>query len=438
VTPDWSAFLPGFAAAFDSAHLLAQLVCLLVRAESYLRSGDAAGKTLGEFLSSRGFSERFKAALFYPMFSIVCTCSYSSVDKYPASVALEYFARHGVLNWPWAKTCQCRVRGGVRCIAQTLAKHVPRVHLGVKIRGVFTATKAQVGANSRTTKDSATPGKPVVAYEVAPSDGDDSDPQRQRHVWEAFDHVIVATQAHQALELLLSPPQDQLETEPVKHNMTADDRVEQIPRLDAYKNALGHFKYERSRVVVHCDPRLMPSSRRQWAPLNILVPGVSAPASTANASAMPMCSVWMTRIDDRVSPNVYQTWNPIIEPQGTTFADGHFDRPVMSLGTLKCLAELDELQGECGIHFVGAYALHAVPLLESGVRSAMRAVTRVDANCQIPWEDSDSSSLVPGKKEENDLSKTVAIGSFPWSMKVILGIAAAGFAYAQTQALRQK
>ena len=68
----------------------------------------------------------------------------------------------------------------------------------------------------------------------------------------------------------------------------------------------------------------------------------------------------------------------------------------------------------------------------------MRAVTRVDANCQIPWEDSDSSSLVPGKKEENDLSKTVAIGSFPWSMKVILGIAAAGFAYAQTQALRQK
>ena len=42
------------------------------------------------------YSARFLGELFYPMLSIVCTCSYAACAAYPAGVALDYFAKHGV------------------------------------------------------------------------------------------------------------------------------------------------------------------------------------------------------------------------------------------------------------------------------------------------------------------------------------------------------
>jgi predicted NAD/FAD-binding protein len=389
VFPQWSSLVPNFRAAVSNAHLLAQLVSLLFRAEGYVRSGDAEGTELGEFLRSRGFSERFKAALFYPMLSVVCTCSYASIDKYPATVALEYFAKHGVFNWPWAKTCQCRVVGGVRKVARTLCEPVARVRLGIDVLGVLTTNPGDKGGS----------GKPVVSYVVPEIDSRSSGPSSSppavapREVREAFDHVVIATQAHQALNLLSAPHKRacgrEFESFSSGSNTAVGD-VAPIPCIEEYQRSLGGFKYERSRVVVHRDPRLMPTSRRQWSPLNILVPGVSDPASTANASSMPMCSVWMTKIDARVSSDVYQTWNPLLEPRGEIFADGEFERPVVSTASARCMKDLDKLQGKSGIHFVGAYALHAVPLLENGVHSAMRAAERIDGKCRAPWASSES------------------------------------------------
>ena len=60
-------------------------------------------------------------------------------------------------------------------------------------------------------------------------------------------------------------------------------------------------------MVVHRDPRLMPSSKGSWSPLNILV---GPPPAT-----MPMCTVWMNQIDPRVDADVLQTWNPLLEPE---------------------------------------------------------------------------------------------------------------------------
>jgi hypothetical protein len=37
------------------------------------------------------------------------------------------FVLTGVLNPPWKKTCQCRVVGGVRAVAQALTKHAHKV-----------------------------------------------------------------------------------------------------------------------------------------------------------------------------------------------------------------------------------------------------------------------------------------------------------------------
>lgn len=42
----------------------------------------------------------------------------------------------GIFNLPWKKTCQCRVIGGVRKVARTLAERANKVHLGVSISSV--------------------------------------------------------------------------------------------------------------------------------------------------------------------------------------------------------------------------------------------------------------------------------------------------------------
>ena len=409
VLPQLSSLMPSFRAALSNANLLLQLVSLLFRADGYVRSGATEGAELGEFLTSRGFSDRFKAALFYPMLSVVCTCSYTSIDKYPASVALEYFAKHGVFNWPWAKTCQCRVVGGVRKVARTLVQHVARVRLGVKVLGVLTTVGSDGNGGS---------GKPVVAYTAPELDRKTSEGSTisRREVQEQFDHVVIATQAHQALGLLAAPHEAKSEKFGVvsSGSNTAVGDVMPIPWFGEYQQSLGGFKYERSRVVVHQDPRLMPSSRRQWSPLNILVPGVSDPSSTMNSSTMPMCSVWMTKIDARVSPDVYQTWNPLLEPHGEVFADGEFERPVVSTASARCMKRLHDVQGKGGIHFVGAYALLAVPLLENGVRSAMQTAERIDPTCRAPWLDADVT-VVDGNTKR-DLA----------SWKFLVGFAVAG------------
>jgi predicted NAD/FAD-binding protein len=92
--------------------------------------------TLLDFMLSRGYTSKFLTCILFPMLSVVCTCSFASVGNYPASVPLTYLAQHGIFNLPWRKTCQCRVVGGVRKVARTLAEQASAVHLGVNISSI--------------------------------------------------------------------------------------------------------------------------------------------------------------------------------------------------------------------------------------------------------------------------------------------------------------
>jgi hypothetical protein len=80
--------------------LLMQLVRLLLRCKAYVAAAGGvrglSGVSLGAFLASKGYTQPFLDELFYPMLSVVCTCSYDACAAYPAGVALDYFAKHGV------------------------------------------------------------------------------------------------------------------------------------------------------------------------------------------------------------------------------------------------------------------------------------------------------------------------------------------------------
>lgn len=159
---------------------------------------------------------------------------------------------------------------------------------------------------------------------------------------EVFDEVVLAMQANASRRVLRTGVAEQ-------------------------QKALAGFAYESNRVILHTDSALMPSRRRDWSPLNIIV---DAQASAASVT------VWMNRIDaqlrSELAAPVFQTWNPILEPQPSKLiADFSFERPVVTPASQQCMAALHKSQGQGHVWFVGAYSRYSMPLLENGVKSAM-------------------------------------------------------------------
>jgi predicted NAD/FAD-binding protein len=171
---------------------------------------------------------------------------------------------------------------------------------------------------------------------------------------ERFDHVLLATQANQALALL------------------ADASAREAAWL-------GAFDYADLRVVMHHDTALMPRDRRDWSAVNLFVhPDHAAPEST----------IWIDRVmptlprraeGERAMP-VLQTVLPARAPrEDLVIAEAAFQRPLVSARSAAALPELAALHAEAGrrVWFCGSYAEAGVPLLESAVRSAWQAVQSI-------------------------------------------------------------
>lgn len=282
----------------------------------YIAAASDPDVCLGDFLLAHGYPPEFGADLLYPMLSVVCTCSYAAVAAYPAQIVVDYFANKYGLSG-----AQCRAYGGTRDVVSKLTAPVSRVTTSAWIEGVQ-ASKASCSLTWR-------------------------DAKANLHV-EAFDEVVLAMQANASARVLSSDADEQLA-------------------------ALRSFEYEKKRVVLHTDAALMPPHRRDWSPLNIEV------ASGADAASV---TVWMNRIDGKLrrglTAPVFQTWNPLVEPAtSSVIADFSFERPVVTKSSLRAMERLQESQGKGHVWFVGAYSLNSMPLLENGVKSAMRVARRL-------------------------------------------------------------
>jgi len=172
---------------------------------------------------------------------------------------------------------------------------------------------------------------------------------------ERFDHAVIATQANHARSFVADP----------------------TPGEERF---LGAFRYEASEVLMHRDPRVMPRRRADWAPVNFVVDP---------AEERPMATIWTNAVQPKLrdAPDLFQTWAPIGElEEGRVIARTRVERPGVDAGTLRALDELEALHREPArrLWFCGSYAARGIPLLESGVRSAIAVARRLDA--PPPWE----------------------------------------------------
>ena len=273
---------------------------------SFLKEGNCDEVTLKDFFDRYKYSRSLQYEFFLPILSSVCTCSYSALLEYPAGIVVE-----GMYTLMETTPTQ-RFVGGTRALQAGLADAVQEVRYNSHVR-----TVSPVGD----------------AVSIQFEDGE----QRE------FDHVILATQANQAFNML-------------------DESYSQERQL------LSEIPYQSSDMIVHRDHRLMPRQSGKWAPVYYGI----------NEEDWPMATIWINEVEPGFEGGelLFQTWNPLIEPDPKKLlGKTTFERPVVTQKSLKAVHQLTDIQKQSPdqrkIWLCGSYATRAIPLLESGLVSAV-------------------------------------------------------------------
>jgi predicted NAD/FAD-binding protein len=286
-----------------------------------LAAGRLAGCSIGEFADAERLDPAFVDGLLLPAIGTIATCTHAAARAMPAPVVAGYLLS-GIARESVRRAC-----GGADEVARRLGAPLARRRLGARVASLVREAPGAAG------------GHAAVALREAGGSV------------ERFDHVVLATQADQALGLL------------------ADASPAEAALLSA-------FAYAELRVTMHHDTALLPPDRRDWSAVNLFVhPAHAAPEST----------IWI----DRVMPGlpsrpgaapVLQTVMPARRPRDElVVAEAVFQRPLVTTGSAAALPRLAALHAEPGrqIWFCGSYAEAGVPLLESAVRSAWQAAQGV-------------------------------------------------------------
>ena len=184
-------------------------------ARKLLDSGDE-GTTLEAYLGANRYSREFTDHFLIPMGAAIWSAGPDAFRKFPARFFVDFFEHHGFLNIVDQPRWRV-IQGGSRNYIGPLTRpFADRIRLNCPVTGV--------------TRSSTT-----VTVETADGSVD------------AYDHVVIAAHADQALAMLTDPSEDEW-------------------------RILGAIDYQENQVVLHTDTSLLPPQRAAWASWNYLTP----------------------------------------------------------------------------------------------------------------------------------------------------------------------
>jgi uncharacterized protein len=184
------------------ARMLTEIPAFHRRAGELLDAGGRDDElTLGQFLAGEGFSAYLRSHFVLPLVATVWSCPPETALQYPARYLFEFLRHHGLLSVHGSPVWRT-VAGGSQRYVQEIARRLPDVQTSAPARAVHRFPDGAVVRDGR--------GRTT-----------------------AFDHVVIATHADQALELLAQP-------------------------TPAEKKVLGAFPYTANPALLHTDDRLLP------------------------------------------------------------------------------------------------------------------------------------------------------------------------------------
>lgn len=282
--------------------------------------------TLGDFLQANGYGPAFRDLHLLPMAAAIWSAPAEAMLAYPARAFIRFFANHGLLRITGRPQWRTVVGGSREYVARLTAPFAHRLRIGIGAAAI-----------------ERTPG--CVA--VRDSAGGIT----------AFDHVVVATHADDALRLLADPSPGE-------------------------RDLLAAFAYARNVAVLHSDPQLMPRRTAAWSSWNY----VGDPGRLA-------VTYWMNRLQGLPDPHpLFVTLNPMMPPrQNLQHGSQTYSHPLFSTHALAAQRRLWSLQGERNTWFCGAY--FGAGFHEDGLQSGL-AVAEQLGGVPRPWRIADPSGRI--------------------------------------------
>ena len=263
--------------------------------------------SIGEYLDRERYGHEFIQRYLIPMGAAIWSARPEKFREFPACFLVGFLRNHGLLqirNRPIWKT----ILGGAQRYVEALVEPIcDRLRLNTPVGKVVARNDHQ-----------------LVIPEQGPA--------------EAFDRVVFATHADQTLRLLDRP-------------------------MDAQREVLSAFPYQRNECVLHTDRSLLPRRHRAWASWNYYIPagGDRPVALTYDVNRLqrlgapaPICVT--LNCTERIAPQ-------------HVLARLAYDHPVFTPGAVAAQRRRDEINGPRGLYFCGAYWGYGFH--EDGVNSAL-------------------------------------------------------------------
>ncbi len=263
--------------------------------------------TLGDYLTSNGYSSLFIEKFLIPMGAAVWSADPARFLNFPAAAFVQFFTNHGMLNVRDQPTWRVIKGGSRQYIEPLMLPFCDRVRLSTPVERL------------QRFSDRVT---------VTPRGADQ----------EQFDHVIVACHSDQALAMLADP-------------------------TDAERELLGAIPYQKNDTVLHTDSTLLPSIPKARASWNCLIP--------RRQQRGVVLTYWMNLLQSITAPvDFCVTLNSpdAIDP-GAILRRLVYHHPVYSSAAFTAQTRREEISGVNRTSYCGAYwgwGFH-----EDGVKSAL-------------------------------------------------------------------
>ena len=261
--------------------------------------------TLDEFVKQNQIEEVFWNGAVMPVLFTICTCDAKTIGEWPAKPLLVF------LRQLTDGDALLRIQGGTPALVEKLLE-------GIELRSATPVTKVEERDD-------------VIYVETAHGDH------------ENFDRVVVATPTTK-IESFLNLEQ------------FADDIA-----------LLKQFKFVQGDLVIHTDPIVMPTRRKDWSVLSYMMD---------RKFTKQHFSVWLNSIEPSLvgKSAVFQTWNPVvdIDPK-KIISKVTLTRAVVDSNTLNLNHEIQRRhqQPNRKVFYCGSWSCDGLPILESAVTSAM-------------------------------------------------------------------
>lgn len=278
-------------------------------ARESVESEDWEDGSLADYLAARRYSAAFRRHFIVPLTAALWSAAPSRTLEIPAAYAIRFFDNHGMLGLRrhrWRT-----VEGGAHTYVAALLRHLPFVRAGLPVRAI-----RREGARVLLRTDDDTT--------------------------HAFDRVVVATHADEALALLEDPSDDEREL-------------------------LGAFGYTTNDAVLHTDTRLLPRSPAAHASWNYRVDGAERPTVTYYLNRLQRLD---TDRDYLVTLN-----QPVADEHA--LARFVYTHPRFDSAAIRAQRRLGELSGRRHTEFAGAYFGNGFH--EDGLASGVRAAAALGA-----------------------------------------------------------